>query len=62
MLEEAHPSTSQPQVVKDESPAGEATEVYFYCLMENYKNTWMEESSFLAWREKPLVTQLRKIG
>ena len=62
MLQEAHPSTSQPQVVEDESPAGEATKAYFFCLMKNYKNTWMQESSFFAWREKPLVTQLRKIG
>ena len=30
--------------------------------MENYKNTWMQESSFFAWRQKPLLTQLRKIG
>ena len=52
MLQEAHPSTSQPQVFEDESPPGEATKAYFSCLMENYKNTWM----------KPLVTQLRKIG
>ena len=62
MLQEAHPSTSQPQVVEDESPAGEATKAYFSCLMENYKNTWMQERSFFAWREKPIATQLRKIG
>ena len=30
--------------------------------MENYKNTWMQKSSFFAWREKPLATQLREIG
>ena len=62
MLQEAHPSTSQPQVVEDESPAGEATKAYFSCLMENYKNTWMQERSFFAWREKQVATQLRKIG
>ena len=56
MLQEVHPSTSQAQVVEDESPACEATKAYFSCLMENFKNT------FFAWREKPLVTQLRKIG
>ena len=53
MLEEAHLSTSQPQVVEDESPAGEAMKVYFSWvrmgvqkltrLMENYGNTWMQE-------------------
>ena len=26
----------------------------------NYKNTWMQESAFFAWREKPLMTQFRK--
>ena len=31
-------------------------------LMENYKNTWMQESTFFARREKPLMTQLRKSG
>ena len=62
MLQEAHPSTSQSQVVEDESPAGEATKAYFSCLMENYKNTWMQERSFFAWREKQVATQLRKIG
>ena len=30
--------------------------------MENYKNTWIQESAFFAWREKPLITQLRKNG
>ena len=60
MLQEAHPSTSQPQVVEDELPAGEATKAYFSFLMENYKNTWMQESFFFAWKKKPLVTRLRK--
>ena len=72
MLEEAHPSTSQQQVVGDESPAGEATKVFFSwvrmdvqkltSVMENYKNTWMQESAFFTWREKPLKTQLTKNG
>ena len=68
VLQEVHPSTSQSQVV--EPPAGEAMKVYFSCLedgkftslMENYKNTWMQESAFFAWREKPLMPQLRKMG
>ena len=62
MLQEAHPSTSQPQVVEDELPAGETTKAYFSFLMENYKNTWMQESAFFTWREKPLKTQLTKNG
>ena len=28
--------------------------------MENCKNTWMQESAFFAWRERPLTTQLKK--
>ena len=72
MLEEAHRSTSQQQVVEDESPAGEATKVFFSwvrmdvqkltSVLENYKNTWMQESAFFNWREKPLKTQLTKNG
>ena len=62
MLEEVHLSTSQPQVVEDESPAGEAMKVYFSwvrmdvqkltSLVENYENTWMQESAFFTWKER----------
>ena len=31
-------------------------------LMENYKNTWMQERAFFTWREKSLKTQLTKNG
>ena len=40
MLQEAHPSTSQPQVVEDESPASEAREVYFSCLEDGCTKTY----------------------
>ena len=40
MLQEAHPSTSQPQVVEDESPAGEATKVYFSCFDDGCTKTY----------------------
>ena len=32
MLQESHPSTSQPQDVEDESPIVEASKIYFSCL------------------------------
>ena len=40
MLQEAYPSTSQAQVVEDESPAGEATKVCFSCLEDGCTKTY----------------------
>ena len=40
MLQEAHPSTSQSQVVEEEPPAGEATKVYFSCLEDGCTKTY----------------------
>ena len=40
MLQEAHPSTSQPQLVEDESPAGESTKGYFSFLEDGCTRTY----------------------
>ena len=60
MLQEAHPSTSQPQVVEDELPAGEATKAYFSFLMENYKNTWMQERFFFRLEKETAGDKVKK--
>ena len=40
MLQQAHPSTSQLQVVEDEPPAGKATKVYFSCPEDGCTKTY----------------------
>ena len=40
VLQQAHPSTSQSQVVEDEPPAGEATKVHFSCPEDGCTKTY----------------------
>ena len=44
------------------SPASRKDVPKLTILIESYNNTWTRESAFFAWREKPLMTQLRKNG
>ena len=45
VLQQAHSSTSQSQVVEDEPPAGEATEVYFSCPEDGCIKTYQSNGN-----------------
>ena len=73
VLRQAHPSTSQSQVVEDEPPAGEATKVYFSCPEDGCTKTYQSYGNLQKHldagkhlvrleRERALMTQLRKNG